>query len=91
MSTPNGHGMRDVARIQIATTNLTYTFTIPDMNIEKVEKLIVEAASVSGLVFSFVFPNERVDITEQPLYVHRFIRQENYPYDTPDIRIYRGN
>lgn len=37
------------------------------------------------LLFNFV--NEFVEINEEPEFIHVYIKEENYAFDTPDIRV----
>lgn len=50
-----------------------------------------DGAVYSGIDFVFDFPehNEYLEINGFDVHVHHFIKQENYPFDTPTINVYQ--
>jgi hypothetical protein len=84
--------MKNIATIRIGTEKLLYTITIPNITHEEVINLIRDAAEAGKKAnyhsfYMFVFNNEELTISERPLFVHHFIKEDNYLFNTPDVRV----
>lgn len=85
--------MKPVANIRIGTESMTYMITYPNITHIQVEKMIEAAMKLAeeevyDASYVFEFENERLVISEEPLYIHYYIKQDNYAFDTPDVRIH---
>jgi hypothetical protein len=92
---------KKVARIIIGTDSNRYLLTIPNLDHEQAKTLIQEAKDRSsegapvamGIIMKqhalvFEFENERLEIDENPLFIHQYIKEENYAFDTPTIAVH---
>lgn len=91
--------MKQVTRVVIQTIHARYQMTLPNVTVPEAEELIEEAKDVAiakmkelggkePFVFAiFDFNNEHLEIFETPLFIHAYLREQVYEFDTPDIRI----
>jgi hypothetical protein len=93
---------KQVAQLLIGTNDHRYTFIIPNIGKEQLEALLMEAQVKASerntqlremkvpfihIIYLFEFENETVEVCEEPLFIHRFIKEEVYAYDTPTVRV----
>jgi hypothetical protein len=90
---PQGNGMRQVGYLSIRTEHTAYGIVIPDVNYEQVED-IVQQAKIDAVednqtpYYVFIFQNEKLSIFDSPLNIHFYIKEENYTFAGPTIRVH---
>lgn len=96
--------MKDVAYIKIPTHSSVIKLVVPNTNIEQAQKLVDDARAAAKkyneerkdeifftpVFFIFTFKDERLEINNPATSVHVYIKNENYPYDTPTIDVNRA-